>query len=161
MSIRRSVRFARRCYLLVLLLPGVVLAQGYAVERPWGRLPYQPAPQQADKPPERYNPWRQMRDADRLPPPAYRGEADEKAPVYPKEPDPAYRELPRSREVLRDPRAYSSPWSGQERGVPGYGYPPAYPSGAYIPAPWMAPYNGYYGPYSPYSPLPWGGAGGW
>jgi hypothetical protein len=111
-----------------------VLAQGYGSARPWGRLPYSPSPQHQAEQPKRYNPWAQMREAERLPPPDYRGEADENAPTY-HEPDPTYRELPERDEGLSDPRAYASPWS--ER----------YPSNAY---------GGRYGPHPPGAIMPWG-----
>jgi hypothetical protein len=146
--------------LVAMLVPGVLMAQGYSGERPWGRLPYNPAPQYADEQPKRYNPWTQMREAKRLPPPDYRGEADDNAPKY-HEPDPTYRELPKQYEELSDPRAHASPWS-EHYSMPGYGYVPPYPAGGLQGGPGYAPYNGFNGVYPFFSPWSWGApAGKW
>jgi hypothetical protein len=159
--VRRSGK--QLLFTLMVMVPGIALAQGYGSERPWGRLPYSPGAQQQGETTKRYNPWAEMRESDRLPPPSYRGEADEHAPKY-HEPDPTYRELPEHHGSLSDPRAYASPWSEQYR-LPGYGsgYPPYTP---YYPAavmPWANWGYSYGAPAirSPYAVIPpWGGAGG-
>lgn len=135
------------------LIPACVSAQGHGYERPWGRLPYSPNPQYDVEQPKRYNPWAQMRDARRLPPPEYQGEAEENAPKYEK-PDPTYRELPEQREVLTDPRAHGSPWSKLYTD-PVYGYAP-YPPGGNVPvAPWRPHYYGPGGSPPVFTPWYW------
>jgi hypothetical protein len=146
--------------LLLLSSPGYLMAQGYGDTRPWGRLPYNPGPPQQAEQPKRYNPWAQMREAERLPPPQYRGEADENAPEY-HEPDPTYRELPERHDSLDDPRAFASPWS-QHYPVTGYGRPstPYYPGAGMPSSLWGSGYP--YGGSAPYiTPWPWGAPGGY
>ena len=145
--------------LAAILVPGVVMAQGYDGGRPWARLPYSPTPHSDSERPKRYNPWTQMRETKRLPPPEYRGDADENAPKY-HEPDPTYRELPKRHEELSDPRADASPWSEQRYTAPGYGYAPAYPATGTSGFPWYTPY-GYGGGYPMHVPWPWSATGGW
>lgn len=134
-------------FAVLLALSGSGQAQGYGEPgRPWGRLPSNPgysATEKSDRP-QRYNPWAGMREGDRLPPPEYRGEADEKAPKY-HDPDPKYRERSKKQESLPDPRAYASPWAEGEP-LPAYGgsLTPLYPgTGRY----WGAGIPLYYGGY--------------
>jgi len=145
----------------LLAAPCLALAQGYDATRPWGQVPQRAAPAANHTQGMRYNPWAEMREVEHLPPPEYRGEADENAPKY-HEPNPTYRELPQPRQPLQDPRAYASPWSAQTQyWTPDYGrgnspyMPYAWGGGAGMP--WGAPY-GMPGIGSPYGFLqPWGG----
>lgn len=143
----------RLAVLFVWLIPACASAQGAGYERPWGRLPYSPLPHYEVEQPTRYNPWAQMRDARRLAPPDYHGEAEENAPKYEK-PDPAYRELPKQREVLSDPRAYGSPWS-KLNADPVFGYAPYYPGGSGPISPWQSPFYGLHGSPRVFSPWFW------